>query len=107
MIMTPAISNMIRDNKTHQIDGIIYTSARDEMRSMDSSLLQLYHSGTITAENRAALQIDNRCKLTEKHVKRNVVKKICFFNTSFFCSICLPAADARALSLKPAQPGRY
>lgn len=50
MIMTPAISNMIRDNKTHQIDGIIYTSARDEMRSMDSSLLQLYHSGTITAE---------------------------------------------------------
>ena len=41
---------MIRDNKTHQIDGIIYTSARDEMRSMDSSLLQLYHSGTITAE---------------------------------------------------------
>ena len=50
MIMTPAISNMIRDNKTHQIDGIIYTSAKDEMRSMDSSLLQLYHSGTITAE---------------------------------------------------------
>ena len=50
MIMTPAISNMIRDNKTHQIDGIIYTSARDEMHSMDSSLLQLYHSGTITAE---------------------------------------------------------
>ena len=41
---------MIRDNKTHQIDGIIYTSARDEMRSMDSSLLQLYHSGTITTE---------------------------------------------------------
>lgn len=50
MIMTPAISNMIRDNKTHQIDGIIYTSAKDEMRSMDSSLLQLYQSGTITAE---------------------------------------------------------
>ncbi len=50
MSMTPAISNMIRDNKTHQIDGIIYTSAKDEMRSMDSSLLQLYHSGTITAE---------------------------------------------------------
>ena len=50
MRLTPAIRNMIRDNKTHQIDGIIYTSARDEMRSMDSSLLQLYHSGTITAE---------------------------------------------------------
>lgn len=50
MIMTPAISNMIRDNKTHQIDGIIYTSAKEDMRSMDSSLLQLYKSGVITAE---------------------------------------------------------
>ena len=28
MIMTPAISNMIRDNKIHQIEGIIYTSAK-------------------------------------------------------------------------------
>lgn len=50
MVMTPAISNMIRDNKTHQIEGIIYTSAKDDMLSMDNSLLQLYHSGSITAE---------------------------------------------------------
>ena len=42
MIMTPAISNLIRDNKTHQIEGMIYTSAKDDMLSMDSSLLQLY-----------------------------------------------------------------
>lgn len=33
MAMTPAISNMIRDNKVHQIDGIIYTSAREDMIS--------------------------------------------------------------------------
>ena len=30
MVMTPAISNMIRDNKVHQIDGIIYTSAKED-----------------------------------------------------------------------------
>jgi twitching motility protein PilT len=50
MVMTPAISNMIRDNKVHQIDGIIYTSAREDMISMDNSLLQLYKQGRITQE---------------------------------------------------------
>lgn len=50
MIMTPAISNMIRENKVHQIDGIIYTSAKTDMISMDNSLLALYRSGTITQE---------------------------------------------------------
>lgn len=50
MVMTPAISNMIRDNKIHQIEGMIYTSAKDDMLSMDNSLLQLYRSGEITAE---------------------------------------------------------
>lgn len=50
MIMTPAISNMIRDNKTHQIEGMIYTSAKDHMISMDNSLLQLCKEGRITKE---------------------------------------------------------
>lgn len=50
MIMTPAISNMIRDNKIHQIEGIIYTSAKDDMLSMDNSLLSLYRAGKITKE---------------------------------------------------------
>lgn len=50
MVMTPAISNMIRENKVHQIDGIIYTSAKEDMISMDNSLLALYRSGKITRE---------------------------------------------------------
>ena len=50
MVMTPAISNMIRDNKVHQIDGIIYTSAKEDMISMDNSLLELYRKGIITQE---------------------------------------------------------
>lgn len=64
MIMTPAISNLIRDNKTHQIEGIIYTSAKDDMRSMDSSLQQLYRSGTITAET--ALQYSTNPEMLRK-----------------------------------------
>lgn len=50
MTVTPAIRNMIRDNKVPQIDGIIYTSAKEDMISMDSSLLTLYQKGKITAE---------------------------------------------------------
>lgn len=50
MIMTPAISNMIRDNKTHQIEGLICTSAKENMISMDNSLLQLFKKGRITKE---------------------------------------------------------
>ena len=33
---------MIRDNKVHQIEGVISTSGQEQMRSMDQSLLELY-----------------------------------------------------------------
>lgn len=48
MNTTPAIRNMIRENKIHQIDGLIYSSSSDTMFSMDSSLLALYKKGKIT-----------------------------------------------------------
>jgi len=64
MIMTPAISNMIRDNKTHQIEGVIYTSAKDDMISMDNSLLHLYKEKKITAET--ALQYCTNVEMMKK-----------------------------------------
>ena len=42
MVLTPAIRNLIREGKVHQIDGIIYTSAAENMIAMDSSILDLY-----------------------------------------------------------------
>lgn len=50
MTVTPAIRNMIRENKIPQIDGMIYSSATPELISMDASLLKLYKEGTITEE---------------------------------------------------------
>lgn len=50
MHLTPAIRNMIRDGKLHQIEGVISSSAPDQMRSMDHSLLELYQQGRITQE---------------------------------------------------------
>ena len=50
MTATTAVRNMIRENKIHQIDGLIYSSATEGMFSMDSSLLGLYKAGKITRE---------------------------------------------------------
>lgn len=50
MRLTPAIRNMIRDNKVHQIDGVIYSSSQYQMRSMDQSLLELYRRKRITSD---------------------------------------------------------
>ena len=47
MVLAPAIRNLIREGKVHQIDGIIYTSAAENMIAMDSSILDLYKKGII------------------------------------------------------------
>lgn len=48
MKSTPAIKNLIRENKIHQIDGIIASSANNQMISMDNSLLNLVQQNIIT-----------------------------------------------------------
>ena len=50
MTVTPAIRNMIRDNKIPQIDGTVYSANKEDMHSMDYSLQQLVKSGKVTAE---------------------------------------------------------
>ncbi|MCH1978281.1 PilT/PilU family type 4a pilus ATPase [Lawsonibacter sp. OA9] len=50
MTLTPAIHNLIRSGKVHQIEGTLYSSATDQMISMDNSLLKLYQEGTISSE---------------------------------------------------------
>lgn len=50
MTVTPAIRNMIRENKIPQIEGLLYASARPDMVSMDNSLLNLYKAGRITRD---------------------------------------------------------
>lgn len=50
MRTTPAISNLIREGKVHQIDTAIQTGAKFDMQTMDNSLLELYRTGLITKE---------------------------------------------------------
>ena len=50
MTVNRAIKNMIRENKVHQIDGLIASSSQEKMFSMDSYITKLYKEGKITQE---------------------------------------------------------
>lgn len=50
MIATPAIRNLIREGKTHQIDSVIASSGAEGMKTMDQSLFELAQQGVITKD---------------------------------------------------------
>ena len=50
MTVNPAIQNMIRDGRTHQIDNVIYGGSDKTMLSMDAELMRLVKAGKITRE---------------------------------------------------------
>ena len=50
MKSNPAIRNLIRERKTHQIDSVIAAGGKDGMRTMDQSLFALAKQGRITPE---------------------------------------------------------
>lgn len=56
MVSTPAIRNLIREGKTFQIQSLIQTGGKFGMKTMDSSLAELYMNGYITQE-----EAYNRC----------------------------------------------
>jgi twitching motility protein PilT len=51
LIATSAVKNLIRENKTFQIESILQTSSDVGMRTMNMSILELYSKGVITKEN--------------------------------------------------------
>jgi twitching motility protein PilT len=59
MTVTPAIRNMIRDNKVPQIEGIVYSADTAEMISMDNSLYRMVQQGIITKDTALAHAVNN------------------------------------------------
>jgi twitching motility protein PilT len=58
LVPTPAIRNLIREGKTHQIYAAVQTSGAVGMQTMDADLVRLVRAGTITrslAEQRASV----------------------------------------------------
>jgi len=64
---TPAVANVIRENKTYMLPGIIQTGKKQGMRLMDDTLIDLYQRGLISAEEAYA-------RAEQKDVVRQHVK---------------------------------
>lgn len=58
MIATPAIRNLIREGKTHQIQTIIQTGVADHMQTMDGHLATLYQKGKIDLKTLMRYAVD-------------------------------------------------
>ena len=50
MTVNPAVQNLIRDGRTHQIDNAIFGGAGQGMISMDNELQRLYRAGVISKD---------------------------------------------------------
>lgn len=50
MFGSPAVRNLIRENKTHQINGLIQTSSKLGMKLMDDALYDLYKKDKISRD---------------------------------------------------------
>lgn len=48
MIANPAVRNIIREGKSHQLEAVIQTGSEAGMQSMDRTLINLIHAGTIS-----------------------------------------------------------
>ena len=65
MVQTSAICNLIRTQKTYQIDSEIQTGSKYGMILLDDSLARLYHEGKITSDDAM-----NRCRnMNEMKIK--------------------------------------
>lgn len=58
LIATPAVRNIIREGKSHQLEAVIQTGAEMGMQSMDKTLVELIHAGTITYDEARNFAVD-------------------------------------------------
>src|SRR5680860_340706 len=58
LVATPAVRNIIREGKAHQLEAVIQTGAEHGMQSMDKKLVGLIHAGTITYDEARNFAVD-------------------------------------------------
>ena len=58
MLSTPAIRNLIREGKNHQIASFIQTNKKMGMQTMDDTIFELYLKGAISREHALAFSQD-------------------------------------------------
>jgi len=68
LIATPAVRNLIRESKTHQLASSMQTGKKYGMQILDDAIMDLYNRGRISAE-------DSYAKSNEKSRFRPLLKK--------------------------------
>lgn len=58
LVATPAVRNIIREGKTHQLDAVIQTGGDHGMQSMDKTLVGLVQAGQVTYEEARNFAVD-------------------------------------------------
>lgn len=58
LIANPAVRNIIREGKAHQLDAVIQTGADQGMQTMDRTLVSLVQSGTVSYDNAREFAVD-------------------------------------------------
>ncbi len=58
LIANPAVRNIIREGKTHQLDAVIQTGADAGMQTMDRTLVGLVQSGAVTYDDARSFAVD-------------------------------------------------
>lgn len=58
LVATAAVRNIIREGKSHQLDAVIQTGAEYGMQSMDKTLVNMVHSGTISLDEARNYAVD-------------------------------------------------
>jgi len=58
LIATPAVRNIIREGKSHQLEAVIQTGAQYGMQAMDRTLADLVQKGSVTYEEAVTFAVD-------------------------------------------------
>ncbi|HSX27275.1 MAG TPA: type IV pilus twitching motility protein PilT [Patescibacteria group bacterium] len=58
LVATPAVRNIIREGKSHQLEAVIQTGAEHGMQSMDKTLVTMIHNGTISYDEARMVAVD-------------------------------------------------
>ena len=88
MHVNTAVRNMIRDNKTHQIDNAIAAGGAEGMVAMDQSILALYQAGRIKREialeffgpSRAAAAADGEVNEASNRLPKHTGSRLLFWS---------------------------
>lgn len=58
LVATPAVRNIIREGKSHQLEAVIQTGSQYGMQAMDKTLSILVHQGTISYDEARSYAVD-------------------------------------------------